>query len=117
MLGNRYTRPSIEDELLATIYKLIITQNVAMSMLVRLLEAPHCHPLRNLCRALNQALDPDPGAAALKEPARCSARSTVLSQPSVLRHSMIAVDSRPFDSRLMINAHPSNGASAPPGRS
>jgi hypothetical protein len=88
-----------------------------MSMLVRLLEVPHCHHLRNLFKALNQALDPDPGAAALKEPARCSARSTVLSQPSVPRCSMISADSRPFDSRLMINAHASNGASAPPGHS
>ena len=88
-----------------------------MLMLARLLEVPHCHYLRNLYRALNQALDPGPGAAALKEPARFSARSTVLSQPSVPRCSMISADSPPFDLRLMINAHASNGASAPPGRS
>lgn len=50
-----------------------------MLMLMRLLEVPYCYYLRNLYRALNQALDLGPSAAALKEPARFSARSTILS--------------------------------------
>lgn len=76
MIGSRYIWPSIKGGLLATIgfYLQIDIQNVPMSMLARLLEVPYCHQLKNLYRALNQALDPDPGAAALKNPARCTCK-------------------------------------------